>query len=114
MRSRTPRAHLAPAGRSGGERSVQADATEVEAPVPVGEDELRRASAHVDDERARTQLASGCHAAEGEACLLVAGKQARVEAIAPLDLAEEGLAVLGVSDGARRHRQRALHLGRLR
>ena len=40
--------------------------------------------------------------------LLVAGQQAGREAVAPFDLAEEGLAVLGVADRARRDEQRAL------
>ena len=45
---------------------------------------------------------------EGEPRLLLAGQQPRREAVAPLDLAEEGLAVLGVADGARRDAEDAL------
>src|SRR6185295_14549595 len=44
--------------------------------------------------------------------LLVPGEQTRGEAVAPPDLAEEGLAVLGVADGARRHEQGALRAER--
>ena len=39
---------------------------------------------------------------------LVAGQEAGGEAVAPLDLAQERLAVLGVADRARADRQRAL------
>ena len=67
--------------------------------------ELGRAAADVDDERARLDRAD---AAQRQRSLLVAGQQARREAVAPLDLAEEGLAVLGVADGARRDAERPL------
>ena len=42
--------------------------------------------------------------------LLVAAQEARRKAVAPLDLAEEGLAVLRVADGARADREHALGL----
>ena len=46
--------------------------------------------------------------------LLVAAQQPRREAVAPLDLAEERLAVLGVANGARRDREDPLGAERLR
>ena len=47
-------------------------------------------------------------AAEGQERLLVAGEEARREAVAPLELTEERLAVLRVADGAGRERERSL------
>ena len=47
-------------------------------------------------------------AAQRELGLFVSGEEARREPVAPLDLAEERLAVLRVADGARRDEQRAL------
>ena len=58
-------------------------------------------------------LAVGGGAAKGEQALLVAGEQAGREAVAPLDLAEERLAVLGVADRARAHGEGALGAERL-
>ncbi len=52
-------------------------------------------------------------AAPGQLRLLVAREQPRREAVAPLDLAEERLAVLRVADGARRDEQRPLGAERL-
>ena len=52
-------------------------------------------------------------AAQRQRGLLVAAQQARREAVAPLDLAEEGLAVLGVAHGARRDAERPLGSERL-
>ena len=91
----------------------QADAAEIEAPVPVGENQLRRAATHVEHERAGRERASRRDALVGQPRLLVPAQEAGVEAVAPFDLAEEGLAVLGVADGARRNRERAPGAGRL-
>ena len=52
-------------------------------------------------------------ALERQRRLLLAAEQPRREAVAPLDLAEERLAVLGVADGARRDREHALGAERL-
>ena len=85
----------------------QADAADIEARAEVRADdlELGRAAADVDDERARLDRADP---AQRHRRLLLAGQQARREAVAPLDLAEERLAVLGVADGARRDAERPL------
>ena len=53
------------------------------------------------------------HPAERQQRLVVPGEQLRREAVAPLDLAEERLAVLGIADGARRNRERPLGAERL-
>ena len=71
-------------------------------------DQLGRAAADVDDHRPGVELAAGGHPPPGHARLVVAGEELRREAVAPLDLAEERLAVLGVPDGARPDRERAL------
>ena len=68
-------------------------------------DQLGRAAADVDDDGARLERPD---AAQGHRRLLVAGEQPGREAVRPLDLAEERLAVLGVADGARRDGERAL------
>ena len=81
--------------------------------MPVGEHELGGAAADVDDERPGGEVAAACDAAQGHARLVVPGEKSRVEAVAPLDLAEEGLPVLGVPHGARRDRERALRAGLL-
>src|SRR5207237_1650527 len=81
---------------------------DVEADAEVGQRELGGAAADVEEERARLEGAADGHAAEGHGRLLVAGEELGVEAVAPLDLAEEGLAVLGVADGARRNEERPL------
>ena len=91
----------------------QANAAEVEAPVPVAEDELGRAAADVDDQRSRRKRAPGGDPGVGESRLLISGQEAGVEAVAPFDLAEERLAVLRVPDGARRDGERPLDPGRL-
>ena len=85
----------------------QAHAADVEADADVRADdlELGRAAADVDDERAGLDRADPAQRQRG---LLLAGQQARREAVAPLDLAEERLAVLGVADGARRDAERPL------
>ena len=56
---------------------------------------------------------AGRDAADHHRRLLVAGEQARREAVAPLDLAEERLAVLRVAHGARRDAERPLGAERL-
>ena len=103
----------------GAEALGEADAAQVEARVEgdavgAAEDELGRAAADVDDNRSRRDIASGGDSAEGEERLLVAAEEPRLEGVAPLDLAEERLAVLGVADGTRRKRERALRAGFLR
>ncbi len=77
-------------------------------PVRASDHELRRAPAHVDDQRPGRKLTPGRHAAVGQEGLVVAREEARVEAVAPFDLAEKSLAVLGIADGARGHCQRAV------
>ena len=90
----------------------QAHAADVEALAHVRADDLdlRRAAADVDDERPGLERADPAQRHRG---LLVAAQQARREAVAPLDLAEEGLAVLGVAHGARRDAERPLGAERL-
>src|SRR4029078_7661228 len=56
----------------------------------------------------------GGDSAKGEEPLLVAGEEPRLEGVAPFDLAEERLAVLGVADGTRRKCERAVGAGFLR
>ena len=90
-----------------------ADGAELEADVEVVEDQLGRAAADVDHERPGPQLASGGDAAPRQQRLVVARQHARREAVAPLDLAEERLAVLGLAHGARRDRERPLGPERL-
>ena len=68
-------------------------------------DQLGRAAADVDDERAGRERPD---AAPRQSRLLVAREQARDEAVRPLDLTEKRLAVLGVTNRARRDRERAL------
>ena len=75
--------------------------------MPAGLDQLGRAAADVDDERARIERAARRHPAQRQLGLLVSAQQLRHEAVAPLDLAQERLAVLGVAHGARRDQQRA-------
>src|SRR5207244_7774489 len=66
------------------------------------------AAADVQHERAVAELAPVRDAAPSQLRLLLAREQARREAVAPLDLAEEGLAVLRVADRAGADRQHAL------
>ena len=97
-------------GRDGASQSAdvvaealrEADAAELEtdAETVARLHELRRATAHVEDERAGAQLATDGDAADRERGFLVAAQEERLEAVAPLDLAEEGLAVVGLADGA--------------
>src|SRR5207244_5198668 len=81
-----------------------------QARVEAVEDELRRAASYTDDLRRRVDLAVS---AAGQLRLFVAREQLRDEPVAPLDLAEERLAVLRVADGARRDEQRPLGAERL-
>ena len=74
------------------------------------EGELGRATADVDQQRRRPEIAD---APLGQLRLLVAREQPRREPVAPLDLAEERLSVLRVADGARRDEQRPLGAERL-
>ena len=73
-----------------------------------GEHQLGRAAADVHDHHSVEVVAAEGRAGEGEPRLLLAGEQPRREAVAPLDLAEEGLAVLGVPHGAGRDAEDAL------
>ncbi len=70
--------------------------------------ELRRATAHVEDEHAAAELAPDGDAPDRERGFLVAAQEERLEAVAPLDFAEEGLAVVGLTDGARADGEHAL------
>ena len=87
-------------------------AADVEALLDGAADDLHlgRAAADVDDERPGLERAD---AAQRQLGLLVAAQQPGREAVAPFDLAEEGLAVLRVADGARRDAERALGAERL-
>ncbi len=102
------------ADRLGHRRSVlaellgQPDRADVHAHGAVGEHQLGRAAADVHDHHSVEVVAAERRAGEGEPRLLLAGEQPRREAVAPLDLAEEGLAVLGVADGAGRDAEDAL------
>ena len=90
----------------------QADAADVEALADCRADDLHlgRAAADVDDERTGVERADP---AQRQLRLFVAAQQAGGEAVAPLDLAEEGLAVLRVADGARADAERPLGAERL-
>ena len=72
------------------------------------EHELGRAAADVHDQDIVERGPARRDAADHHRGLLGAGEQARREAVAPLDLAEERLAVLGVAHGARGDAQRPL------
>ena len=69
----------------------------------LADDELGRAAAGIDHE-GRSDAAVG-RTAKGELGLLLAGEEPRDESVAPFDLAEEGLAVLGVAYCASRNEQ---------
>ena len=94
------------------------DAAEVEAVVEPqalrpADDELGRAAADVEHERLLGQLAPESHASKGQLRLVVAGEQTRLEAVAPLDLTEKSLTVLGVANRAGGDRERPLGAQRL-
>ena len=100
--------------RVGGEEPLgEPHRAEIRADPFARRDQLGRAAADVDDDRAGGQVATAGSAPERELCLLLAGQQARREPVAPLDLAEERLAVVGVADRARRNEQGALSAERL-
>ena len=69
--------------------------------VAAVDGELRRAAADVEQQRAGRQRAAGGDAADRSAPPPRRRSGAACEAVAPLDLAEERLAVLGVAHGAR-------------
>ena len=103
-----PRTCARTAATSSPEPLGQAYAADVEADaqsVPTTL-ELRRAAADVDHQRPR--LDARRFRPQRHLRLLVAAQEPRREAVAPLDLAEEGLAVLGVPDRARRDAECAL------
>ena len=77
------------------------------------EHELRRAAADVHDEHVVERRTAGRDAADHHRGLLGAGEKAGREPVAPLDLAEERLAVLRVAHGARRDAERPLGAERL-
>ena len=72
--------------------------------------DLGRAAADVEQERLRAERAD---AAPRQLGLFVAAQEPRAEAVRPLDLAEERLAVLGVAHGAGGDGERALGAERL-
>jgi hypothetical protein len=78
--------------------------------VEAVEHELGRAAADVDEQRRRPELADS---PSRQLRLFVAREEPRRKPIAPLDLAQERLAVLGVADGARGDQQRPLGAERL-
>src|ERR687883_358698 len=61
--------------------------------------ELARPAADVDDQSLGVDRTACCDSAKGQLGLVVTGQQPRLEPVAPLDLAEEGLAVLGIANG---------------
>ena len=90
----------------------QADAADVEAHAQIRADdlELGRAAADVDDQRPRLD---GSDPAQRERGFLLAGQEAGRKAVAPLDLAEKRLAVLGVAHRTRRDAECPLRPERL-
>jgi hypothetical protein len=86
----------------------QADRADVDARPLGGGDQLGRAAADVEHERVVVHRAAVGDAAARELGLLVAAQQAGREAVAPLDLAEEGLSVLRVADRAGADREHTL------
>ena len=95
-----------------------AHGADVEAVVPANavgpaRDELGRAAADVDDHRPLPELSLRRDAAKHQHRLVVPGEQSRLEAVAPLDLAEECLTVFRVAYSARCDRECALGPQRL-
>ena len=105
------RLELAPGRRVGGEEAFrQPDRAEIRAHATPGRDQLHGTAADVDDDR---PLVDRADPTEGQLRLFLSGQQAGREAVAPLDLAEERLPVLGVPHRARRHEQGPLRAERL-
>src|SRR5256886_17670856 len=77
-------------------------------PVAPARGELGRATADVHDYGPLLERPLRRDAAEGQQRLLVSRQQARREAVAPLDLAQERLTVLGVANRTRRDREGSL------
>src|SRR5947208_3921543 len=77
-------------------------------PVPSACDQLGRATADVHDHGPLLERPLRRDAAERQQRLLVPRQQPCREAVAPLDLAEERLTVLGVANRARRDRECSL------
>src|SRR6266545_4993351 len=99
--------------RVAGKALGEADAAEVVAlvkghTVGAAENQLGRPAADIDDERVLLHRPAGGDAAKREQRLLVAREEARLEAVAPLDLPEKRFPVLSVPNGARRERELAL------
>src|SRR5262249_36685539 len=88
----------------------EANRAERQADAEVVERELGRSAADVDEERPGGEPSDP---ATRHVRLVVAGEQLRREAVAPLDLAEQRLAVLRVAHGAGRDEQRAVGAERL-
>jgi hypothetical protein len=77
------------------------DAADVEARTEaVRHHELRRAAADVHDDAAGAERPAGADAPDRERGLVLAPQEQGLEAVAPLDLPQEGLAVLRVADRA--------------
>src|SRR5262249_45726480 len=89
---------------------AEAHGAQRKARLEAVEDELGRPTADVDDQGCRSELAD---AALCQLRLLAAREQPRREPVAPLDLAQERLAVLGFPDGARGDEQCSLGSERL-
>ena len=91
----------------------QPDGADVEAEpradaVWARDHELGGAATDVEDERRPVEATVARDAAEGQLGLILAAEELGREAVAPFDLAQERLAVLRVSDGARRNQECSL------
>ncbi len=86
----------------------QPDAAEIEADAFPRGDQLGRAAADVEHEGLVADCASVRDTAPRQLRFFLAGEQPRREAVAPLDLAQERFAILGVANGARPDREHAL------
>ena len=104
------RTYSAIASTSSPKQLRQPHRADVEADGALARDQLGRAAADVEHERAVGDVAD---AAQRQRRLLLAAEQPRREPVAPLDLAEERLAVLGVAHRARRDGEHALGAERL-
>ena len=116
---RARRGELRPRRRVGAEEALSdPDAADVEARREGDFPRLRvhefgRAAPDVDDEDVVERGPAGGDAPDHHRGLFGPGEQLRGEPVAPLDLAEECLAVLRVADSARRDRERSLGAERL-